>query len=91
MGVGVKRRMPLMLHEHSPKKSRGKKIGRQNIDSGPTIHELDPDTDLFPEQLLDEASSSIEEIPLVSFSNHRNYLTRIIKRFYTRSTFSSKY
>ncbi|XP_019753502.1 heat shock factor protein isoform X3 [Dendroctonus ponderosae] len=65
MGVGVKRRMPLMLHEHSLKKTRGsKKNGLQNIDPGPTIHELDSDTDLFPEQLLDEASSSIEEIPL---------------------------
>lgn len=64
MGVGVKRRMPLMLHESPSKKSR--KANRHR-DVGPTIHELDPETALSPEQLLEEASEIEEDdMPLVS-------------------------
>lgn len=64
MGVGVKRRMPLMLHESPSKKSR--KANRHR-DAGPTIHELDPETALSPEQLLEEASGVEEDdMPLVS-------------------------
>lgn len=52
MGVGVKRRMPLMLHESPPKKTKGKKGHHENLDNGPTIHELD--TEISPDELFDQ-------------------------------------
>lgn len=53
MGVGVKRRMPLMLHESPAKKLIKKSNMHDNIDSGPTIHELDNEIEISPEELFD--------------------------------------
>ncbi|XP_050314551.1 heat shock factor protein-like isoform X2 [Anthonomus grandis grandis] len=56
MTMGVKRRMPLMLHE-SPlaKKTKAKKANRCQADAGPVIQELSKN-DLSPEELLHEAA-----------------------------------
>lgn len=61
MGVGVKRRMPLMLHESPSKKQKNRKANMNNgtQDNGPTIHELDTEIDINPEQLLEEAEPMI--------------------------------
>ncbi|XP_066155421.1 heat shock factor protein-like isoform X5 [Euwallacea fornicatus] len=66
VGVGVKRCMPLMLPETPVKKNKSKKNNRQHSESGPTIHELDTEYELSPEQLLEEASviEGEEDIPL---------------------------
>ncbi|KAJ8955404.1 hypothetical protein NQ318_003502 [Aromia moschata] len=63
MGVGVKRRMPLMLHESPTKKPKTKKLIQDNSDNGPTIHELDSEIEILPEGLLEQ---DVEESPLVS-------------------------
>lgn len=55
IGVGMKRRMPLMLHESSPRKLRETKHTIQdNINSGPTIHELDNEIEILPDELFDQ-------------------------------------
>nr|XP_023019007.1 heat shock factor protein-like isoform X3 [Leptinotarsa decemlineata] len=57
--IGVKRRMPLMLNE-SPNRKKSKnsdKSDNENIDqndSGPTIHELDSEIEICPEELFEE-------------------------------------
>ncbi|XP_060536846.1 heat shock factor protein-like isoform X2 [Cylas formicarius] len=62
MSVGVKRRIPLMLHESPTKKMKGKKSeDRPSGENGPTIHELDADIDINPEDLLAENV----EVPLI--------------------------
>lgn len=66
MGVGVKRRMPLMLFESPAKKTRTRKNNRQHNEAGPTIHELESVVELSPEQLLEEAAIDEDDIPLVS-------------------------
>ncbi|XP_018573160.1 heat shock factor protein isoform X2 [Anoplophora glabripennis] len=63
MGVGVKRRMPLMLHESPAKKSKSKKPVRSDLDGGPTIHELDSEIEISPEELLEH---EIEDQPVVA-------------------------
>lgn len=70
MGVGVKRRMPLMLHESPAKKTKSKKPVRSDLDGGlrsdldggPTIHELDNEIEITPEELLEQ---DIEDQPVV--------------------------
>lgn len=62
MSVGVKRRMPLMLHENPNKKTKIRKQNIINQDVGPTISELDNEIDSV-EQLLDE---EVDEPPVVS-------------------------
>ncbi|KAG5895481.1 hypothetical protein JTB14_011179 [Gonioctena quinquepunctata] len=73
MGVGVKRRMPLMLNESPNKKPKVKKPAKgdqsENVDhtdNGPTIHELDSEIEISPEELFEE---DIEEAGLVSSPN----------------------
>lgn len=64
MGVGVKRRMPLMLHESPPKKIKNKKANIQETnDNGPTIHELDNELEISHEELFDQ---EIEDQGIVS-------------------------
>nr|XP_023019006.1 heat shock factor protein-like isoform X2 [Leptinotarsa decemlineata] len=69
--IGVKRRMPLMLNE-SPNRKKSKnsdKSDNENIDqndSGPTIHELDSEIEICPEELFEE---DLEETGLVSSPN----------------------
>ncbi|KAJ8940156.1 hypothetical protein NQ314_010827 [Rhamnusium bicolor] len=63
MGVGVKRRMPLMLHESPVKKTKTKKPVNDNSDGGPTIHELDNEIEILPEELFVQ---EVEEQPLVA-------------------------
>lgn len=63
MGVGVKRRMPLMLHESPAKKPKSKKPVRSDLDGGPTIHELDNEIEISPEELLQQ---EIEDQPVVA-------------------------
>lgn len=58
--------MPLMLFESPSKKTRTRKNSRQHNDAGPTIHELESEVELSPEQLLEEAAIDEEDIPLVS-------------------------
>lgn len=55
MGVGVKRRMPLMLHESPPKKIKTKNSNlHDNSDNGPTIHELDNEIEVSTDTLFDQ-------------------------------------
>lgn len=58
MGVSVKRRMPLMLHESPTKKSKKSKSTKSDSneqrDNGPTIHELDSEIEISPEELFDQ-------------------------------------
>ncbi|KAJ8983523.1 hypothetical protein NQ317_012014 [Molorchus minor] len=65
IGVGVKRRMPLMLHESPVKKMKPKNLVTNNDSSegGPIIHELDNEIDGLPEELLEE---EISEPPMVT-------------------------
>lgn len=65
MGVGVKRRMPLMLHESPVKKPKSKKPVRSDLDGGPTIHELDNEIEITPEELLEQ---ELEDQPVVSIT-----------------------
>lgn len=63
MGVRVKRRIPLMLHESPLKKLKTKKVNiQENTDNGPTIHELDNEIEMSPTELFDE---NVEEQGLV--------------------------
>lgn len=44
-----------MLHESPPKKVKSKKSNSQeSIDSGPTIHELDNEIEISPEEFFDQ-------------------------------------
>ncbi|KAJ8923832.1 hypothetical protein NQ315_010414 [Exocentrus adspersus] len=63
MGVGVKRRMPLMLHESPSKKTKSNKTVRSELDGGPTIHELDNEIELSAEELLEQ---EVEKQPVVA-------------------------
>ncbi|KAL1492913.1 hypothetical protein ABEB36_011079 [Hypothenemus hampei] len=65
--MGVKRRMPLMLDETPTKRTKSKRFTLQDNDCGPTIHELDSESELSPaEQLLQEASNiEQEDTPLI--------------------------
>ncbi|CAG9817018.1 unnamed protein product [Phaedon cochleariae] len=66
MGVGVKRRIPLMIHEGPKQKSRKKKTvktGGGNNENGPTIHELDSEIEIPQEGLFEQ---DLEESVTVS-------------------------
>ncbi|CAH1989225.1 unnamed protein product [Acanthoscelides obtectus] len=64
MGVGVKRRMPLMLDESPNKKSKLKEMSKNaTTDNGPTIHELDSEIEISTDELFD---TDIEDQGLVS-------------------------
>ncbi|CAG9855498.1 unnamed protein product [Phyllotreta striolata] len=54
MGVSVKRRMPLMLHESPMKKPKNKKPNCHDNDNGPTIHELDSEIEIMPDELFNQ-------------------------------------
>lgn len=63
MGVGVKRRMPLMLYESSSKKVRVVRNNIQdNIHTGPTIHELDNEIKTTSEELYEQDVDQQEEV-----------------------------
>lgn len=66
MGVGVKRRMPLMIHEGAKKVRgvRGRQKSRPSSDAGPTIFELENEMELSPEQILEPDVE--EQLPLVN-------------------------
>nr|CAI5836784.1 unnamed protein product [Callosobruchus analis] len=64
MGVGVKRRMPLMLDESPSRRSKLKKMSKSShVDNGPTIHELDSEIEISPDELFD---TDLEDQGLVS-------------------------
>lgn len=89
MGVGVKRRMPLMLHESPPKKLKTKKSNNHdNNDNGPTIHELDNEIEvstdgLFDQDIQDQGMVSLQSVFFCMFVDFFKFLLYLDDKFFT--------